>query len=112
VPLVLFAVPNQQAERNDYEIAIPRLGSLILTHSLDGEIQPLTAVPREDRPPVAPVFFAFRVMVGIGMLMLLLVAFSLLGVVARAVEQSAGCCAAGNCWRHRASSPCWPAGTW
>ena len=45
VPLVLFAVPNEAAERNDYEIAIPRLGSLILTHSLDGKFQPLTAVP-------------------------------------------------------------------
>ena len=72
VPLVLIAWPNEQEERNDYEIAIPMLGSLILTHSLDGQIQPLTAVPREDRPPVAPVFFAFRVMVGLGMLMLLL----------------------------------------
>ena len=77
VPLVLFAVPNEAAERNDYEIAIPKLGSLILTHSLDGEIQPLTAVPREERPPVAPVFYAFRVMVGIGTAMLLLVLASL-----------------------------------
>ena len=76
VPLVAFAIPNQQAERNDYEIAIPRLGSLILTHSLEGEITPLTAVAPQDRPPVLPVFFAFRVMVGIGILMLLVVAFS------------------------------------
>ena len=77
VPLVVFAVPNEEAERNDYEIAIPRLGSLILTHSWDGEIQPLTAVPREERPPVKPVFYAFRVMVGLGVLMLLLVLASL-----------------------------------
>ena len=70
VPLVLFAVPNATAERNDYEIAIPRLGSLILTHSLDGEIQPLKAVPPSERPPVAPVFFGFRVMVGLGVLMI------------------------------------------
>ena len=49
VPLVLFAVPNERAERNDYEIAIPKLGSLILTHTLDGDIQPLTAVPRDER---------------------------------------------------------------
>ncbi|MES2858273.1 MAG: cytochrome ubiquinol oxidase subunit I [Pseudomonadota bacterium] len=73
VPLVLFAVPNEREERNDYEVAIPKLGSLILTHTLDGEIQPLTSVPRDDRPPVAPVFYAFRVMVGLGMSMLLLV---------------------------------------
>ena len=77
VPLVVFAVPNEREERNDYEIAIPRLGSLILTHRLHGEIEPLTAVPRSERPPVKPVFYAFRVMVGLGMLMLLLAFASL-----------------------------------
>lgn len=77
VPLVVFAVPNEAAERNDYELAIPRLGSLVLTHSLDGEIQPLTAVPRGERPPVKPVFYAFRVMVGLGVAMLLLAFASL-----------------------------------
>ena len=77
VPFVLFAIPNEQEERNDYEIAIPKLGSLILTHTLDGEIQPLTAVPASERPPVKPVFFAFRVMVGLGVAMLLLTAASL-----------------------------------
>ncbi|MDH5824528.1 cytochrome ubiquinol oxidase subunit I [Luteimonas sp. RD2P54] len=77
VPLVLFAVPDQEAERNRYELAVPRLGSLILTHSWDGEIQPLTAVPRDERPPVAPVFYGFRIMVGLGMAMLLLTLGSL-----------------------------------
>jgi cytochrome d ubiquinol oxidase subunit I len=72
VPLVVFAVPNEKAERNDFEIAIPRLGSLILTHSLDGTFDPLTSVPASERPPVVPVFFAFRIMVGLGTLMLLL----------------------------------------
>jgi cytochrome d ubiquinol oxidase subunit I len=72
VPLVLFALPNAQAERNDYELALPRAGSLILTHSWAGEITPLRAVPRDERPPVAPVFFSFRVMVGLGVAMLLL----------------------------------------
>ncbi len=76
-PLVLFGLPNQQAERNDYEVAVPRLGSLILTHSWDGTIEPLTAVPRDERPPVAPVFWSFRVMVGLGVLMLLLAFTSL-----------------------------------
>jgi cytochrome d ubiquinol oxidase subunit I len=76
-PLVLFAWPNEQAERNDYELAVPRLGSVILTHSWDGAIQPLTAVPRSERPPVKPVFFAFRVMVALGMAMLLLALASL-----------------------------------
>jgi len=77
VPFVLFAVPNEAEERNDYEIAIPQLGSVILTHSLDGQIQPLTAVPASERPPVKPVFYAFRVMVGLGVLMLLLAFASL-----------------------------------
>ncbi|MFL6588449.1 MAG: cytochrome ubiquinol oxidase subunit I [Luteimonas sp.] len=77
VPLVVFAVPNAETERNDYELAIPRLGSVILTHSLDGTIEPLTSVPAEERPPVAPVFYAFRVMVGIGMAMLLLTIVSI-----------------------------------
>ncbi len=72
VPLVLFTLPNAAQERNDHEIAIPRLGSLILTHSLNGEIAPLTSVPAQDRPPVTPVFFAFRIMVGLGTLMLVL----------------------------------------
>jgi len=74
VPLVLFAWPDQDAEENRFEIAIPKLGSLILTHSLDGTIPGLKSVPPQDRPPVAPVFFAFRVMVGVGFLMLGLVA--------------------------------------
>jgi cytochrome d ubiquinol oxidase subunit I len=76
-PLVLFGVPDQQAERNDYEIAVPRLGGLILKHDWNGTIEPLTAVPANERPPVAPVFFAFRVMVGLGVLMLLLAFASL-----------------------------------
>jgi cytochrome bd ubiquinol oxidase subunit I len=77
VPLVLFAVPNEAAERNDYEVAIPKLGSVLLTHSIDGEIQPLKAVPASERPPVAPVFYAFRVMVGLGFAMLLVTFASL-----------------------------------
>ncbi|MFD0738751.1 cytochrome ubiquinol oxidase subunit I [Lysobacter koreensis] len=77
VPLVLFAVPNEREERNDYEIAIPKLGSLVLTHTLDGQIQPLKAVPASERPPVKPVFYAFRVMVGLGLAMLALVLASL-----------------------------------
>jgi cytochrome d ubiquinol oxidase subunit I len=77
MPLVIFALPNQAKERNDYELAVPRLGSLILTHTWAGEIPPLTAVAASERPPVAPVFFAFRVMVGLGMLMLLLAFASL-----------------------------------
>ena len=67
-PMVLFGVPDETLRANRYEIAIPRLASIYLTHSLDGEIKGLDDFA--DHPPVAPVFFAFRVMVGMGMLML------------------------------------------
>src|SRR3546814_9625207 len=77
VPLVLFALPDQDGARNRYEVAVPRLGSVILTHSWDGPIQPLAAVPADERPPVAPVFWGFRIMVGLGVLMLLLTLASL-----------------------------------
>jgi cytochrome d ubiquinol oxidase subunit I len=70
-PLVLFAVPNAREQRNDYAISIPRGASLILTHQLDGELKGLNEFAGEH-PPVAPVFYSFRVMVGIGMLMLAL----------------------------------------
>jgi cytochrome d ubiquinol oxidase subunit I len=73
VPASLFAIPDQEAETNHFEIAIPAIGSLYLTHSLDGEVKGLKAFPREDRPPVAVVYFAFRIMVGVGILMLLIV---------------------------------------
>lgn len=71
-PLLLFAVPDQQAQRNHFEIGIPKLASLILSHDLDGEIQGLRTVPPEMQPPVLPVFFGFRLMVGLGLLFLLL----------------------------------------
>jgi cytochrome d ubiquinol oxidase subunit I len=77
VPLVLFALPDEAGERNRAELAIPRLGSVVLTHSWDGTIAPLTSVPKAERPPVTPVFFAFRIMVGIGLTMLVLVVVSL-----------------------------------
>ncbi len=71
-PLILFAWPDEAAEANRMEIGIPRLGSLILTHDPDGEIKGLKAWPRAERPPVAIVFWSFRVMVAIGFLMLLI----------------------------------------
>lgn len=70
VPLVLFAVPDQTARTNHFELAIPGGASLILKHDLDGEVPGLNDYVGEH-PPVAPVFYAFRVMVGVGMLMLL-----------------------------------------
>jgi len=70
-PLILFAFPNMKEQANDAEIAIPRLGSLILTHSWDGEIRGLKSFPADQRPYVPIVFFAFRIMVGLGLLMAL-----------------------------------------
>ena len=70
VPAVIFAIPNEKEKRNDFEIAIPNLASLYLTHSLDGEVKGLDQFEGKH-PPVAPIFYAFRIMVGVGMLMLL-----------------------------------------
>jgi cytochrome d ubiquinol oxidase subunit I len=69
-PLTLFAIPQQAQARNAAEVEIPYLGSLILTHSLSGTVQGLNDFPADQRPPVWPVFFAFRLMVSIGFLML------------------------------------------
>jgi cytochrome bd ubiquinol oxidase subunit I len=71
VPLVLFAIPNEKERRNDFAITIPKGASLILKHDPDGELKGLD-VFAPDVPPVAPVFFAFRIMVGVGVLMLAL----------------------------------------
>lgn len=76
VPLTLFAIPDESTESNRFAIDVPYLGSLILTHSLDGEVKGLKDFPAADRPPVAIPFFAFRIMVGIGLLMLAMVALS------------------------------------
>ena len=68
-PLLLFAIPDTETQQNHYEIGIPKLASLVLTHDLNGEIQGINSF--ENAPPVAPLFFGFRIMVGIGILMLL-----------------------------------------
>jgi cytochrome d ubiquinol oxidase subunit I len=78
VPLTLFAWPDEKAERNDYAVDLPHLGSLILTHSWDGEVQGLKDFAPQDRPPVAAPFFSFRIMVGLGLLMLALAVVGLL----------------------------------
>ena len=72
VPLLLFGWPDMEAERTRYAVGIPKLGSLILTHSLDGQFAGLKEFPREDRPPAAVVFWSFRTMVGLGLLMITL----------------------------------------
>jgi cytochrome bd ubiquinol oxidase subunit I len=80
-PLLLFAIPNKETRSNDYEIGIPALASVILTHHADGVVPGLNDFVAEDgtvmHPPVLQVFWAFRIMVGTGLLML---AASWLGV--------------------------------
>ena len=71
-PLVLFAYPDENQEKNLFAIEIPKLASLINTHKLDGQLIGLKTVKKEDRPLVAPVFYSFRIMVGIGLLMVLI----------------------------------------
>jgi cytochrome d ubiquinol oxidase subunit I len=68
--LRLFAIPDAQARTNHFEITLPNMASVILTHSWEGEIKGLNEFEGKH-PPVAPVFFAFRIMVGVGVLMLL-----------------------------------------
>lgn len=69
-PLLLFAVPDEKERTNHFEIAIPNMASLILTHDVNGEIRGLDEF-KGNHPPVAPVFYGFRVMVGLGLLMIL-----------------------------------------
>ena len=71
-PAVLFALPDEKTETNRFEVAIPKLASLYLTHSLDGTVKGLKDFPKADRPPVIPPFFGFRIMVGMWAIMLAL----------------------------------------
>ena len=68
-PLRLFAIPDMEAQRNHFEVAIPHLGSLYLRHDWTGTIKSLNEFPAADIPPVPVVFFAFRIMVGLGLAM-------------------------------------------
>lgn len=70
-PLVLFGVPDMDAEKTKYSLEIPYLGSLILTHSLDKQVPALKSFPKEDRPNSTIIFWSFRIMAGLGMLMIL-----------------------------------------
>jgi cytochrome d ubiquinol oxidase subunit I len=74
-PAVLFALPDAATQSNRFEIAVPKLASLYLTHDWNGEVKGIKEFG-DKHPPVAPVFFAFRIMVGVGMLMLAVSWFS------------------------------------
>lgn len=76
-PLILFGIPDQQNQRVDYAVQIPKLSSLILKHDLNAPMAGLDTVPRELQPPVGVVFWSFRIMVGLGFAMLGLGLFSL-----------------------------------
>jgi cytochrome bd ubiquinol oxidase subunit I len=69
-PLTLFGWPNEKERRTDYALRVPKLASLILAHDMEAELKGLEEFP-DAHPPVAPVFWSFRVMVGVGVLMLL-----------------------------------------
>ena len=72
MPLYLFGIPDMEAEETKYAIGIPNLGSLIMTHTLDGEVKGLKEFAPEDRPNSLVIFWSFRIMVGLGVLMILM----------------------------------------
>jgi len=76
-PLHLFGWPSAEEGRLKYPLSIPRAGSLILTHELDGPVRGLKAWPEEEWPPLPVVFWSFRIMVGLGLMMMLIGLFSL-----------------------------------
>ena len=76
-PLFLVGWPNDRAQRIDYALGIPKLGSLLLEHDLNGRIAGLDTIPDEDQPPAAIVFWSFRIMVGLAILMFALGLLSL-----------------------------------
>jgi cytochrome bd ubiquinol oxidase subunit I len=77
-PFVAVALPDMEAEKNRFEIAIPNVLSFLVTHSFDGKVMGLKEFPKEDRPNVPLLFWAFRVMVGIGFALLAVMAWALL----------------------------------
>jgi cytochrome d ubiquinol oxidase subunit I len=83
-PLILFGVPDMEKEKTLHRVEIPKLGSLILTHKWDGEVQGLKAWPEEDRPNAEVVFWTFRIMVGLGILM---ITAGLLSLVLRGLKK-------------------------
>jgi cytochrome d ubiquinol oxidase subunit I len=79
-PLYLFGIPNDREQRLDYAVGIPEIGSLILEHRLNAPVAGLDTIPDDEQPPVAIVFWSFRIMVG---LVLLMFALGLLSLWAR-----------------------------
>ena len=101
-PLILFGLPDMASRRIDHALEIPLLGSLILTHSPDGRVPGLDDFPRENWPPVAVVFWSFRIMVAIGSAMLALGLWSLYARWRGALYDAR--------WLHRAALSLGPSG--
>ena len=101
-PLILFGIPDDAAEETRYAIEIPKLGSLILGHSWDAEILGLKAFPPEERPPAFIPFWTFRIMVGLGLLMLAVGLWSVWARIRKTLYTSA--------WLHRAAMLMGPSG--
>jgi cytochrome d ubiquinol oxidase subunit I len=85
-PAILFAIPDEQLEKNHAEIGIPKLASLYLTHSWDGHVKGLKDFPKEDRPPAVLPFFTFRLMVGMWLVMVVITAWA--WIVRRRLQES------------------------
>lgn len=88
VPLILFGLPNDETEQVDYALELPNVASLILTHDWNGEVKGLKDWPKDERPPTAVVFWAFRIMVGLGLLMAGLGLWSLVARIRRKLYDS------------------------
>jgi cytochrome bd ubiquinol oxidase subunit I len=85
-PAILFAIPDEQLEKNHAEIGIPKLASLYLTHSWDGHVKGLKDFPKQDRPPAVLPFFSFRLMVGMWLVMVAITAWA--WIVRRRLQDS------------------------
>ena len=101
-PLILFGIPDDKAETTHFAIEIPNMASLLLTHSWDGEVKGLKAFPPDERPPALIPFITFRVMVGIGVLMLVIGVWSLWARYRKTLYTST--------WLHRAAVLMGPSG--
>jgi cytochrome d ubiquinol oxidase subunit I len=101
-PLILFGIPDDKAETTHFALEIPKLGSLLLGHSLDAEIKGLKAFPKDQRPPAFLPFWTFRIMVGLGILMLITGLWSLWARFRKTLYTSK--------WLHRAAMLMGPSG--
>ena len=101
-PLILFGMPNQEEKRVDYAVEIPKLSSLILKHDLNAPLDGLDTVPDDEEPPVAIVFWSFRIMVAMGFGMLLVGAWALVNRLRGKLYEAP--------WMHRAALLMGPSG--